>query len=256
MVAPLPALSDCCCVAAGLYPLGEEGQYGPPPSALPPPLPGYKKRERKPKVYASYAVSHDCEAHGEKLSRQVVPARRASSYTRSPPSPSPSPARQERSYSQPRQRSQSFRQPSPSVQPEDYQGRADWKGSLRSTQSPVRSYRASSNSRKTSRCSHRDSTSPSRTMSGSPEPPPSPQLKRPERRSVPSEPTDWGYTSYSNFTTTRSTKHSSESYEDFGQSYNSYNNNSYSSKTKVDELRIWISFSHFSHFLSCSRVPG
>jgi len=93
--------------------------------------------------------------------------------------------------------------------------------------------------------------SPSRTMSGSPEPPPSPQqqqwVKRPERRSVPSEGTDWGYTSYNNFTTTRgattrsasSTKYSSqvrdssfdESYEDFGQNY-SYNNNSYSSKTK------------------------
>ena len=41
----------------GLYPLNEEGTYGPPPSALPPPLPGYKKRERKPKVYASYAIS-------------------------------------------------------------------------------------------------------------------------------------------------------------------------------------------------------
>ena len=41
----------------GLYPLNEEGEYGPPPSALPPPLPGYKKRERKPKVYASYAIS-------------------------------------------------------------------------------------------------------------------------------------------------------------------------------------------------------
>ena len=41
----------------GLYPLNEEGEYGPPPSALPPPLPGYQKRERKPKVYASYAIS-------------------------------------------------------------------------------------------------------------------------------------------------------------------------------------------------------
>ena len=65
---------------------------------------------------------------------------------------------------------------------------------------------------------------------------------------MPSEVTDWGYTSYNNFTTTRgtttrsasSTKYSSqvrdssfdESYEDFGQNY-SYNNNSYSSKTKV-----------------------
>ena len=239
----------------GLYPLGEEGQYGPPPSALPPPLPGYKKRERKPKVYASYAVSHDCEAHGEKLSRQMVPARRASSYTRSSPSPAPAPARQ---------RSNSFRQASPSVQSDDYHGRADWKGSLRSTQSPARSYRASSNSRKTSRCSHRDSMSPSRTMSGSPEPPPSPpppRVRRPERRSVPSESIDWGYTSYNNFTTTRGTvavntrsasysKYSSdESYEDSGQNY-SYNNNSYSSKTKVGRIT-----DHAGFFLTFSFLP-
>ena len=40
-----------------LYPLDEEGAYGAPPAALPPPLPGYQKRERKAKVYASYAVS-------------------------------------------------------------------------------------------------------------------------------------------------------------------------------------------------------
>ena len=39
------------------YPLDEEGSYGGPPSALPPPLPGYQKRERKAKVYESYAVS-------------------------------------------------------------------------------------------------------------------------------------------------------------------------------------------------------
>ena len=49
-------------VKGGLYPLNEEGEYGPPPSALPPPLPGYKKRERKPKVYASYAVSRQVES--------------------------------------------------------------------------------------------------------------------------------------------------------------------------------------------------
>ena len=40
-----------------LYPLDEEGAYGAPPAALPPPLPGYQKREKKTKVYASYAVS-------------------------------------------------------------------------------------------------------------------------------------------------------------------------------------------------------
>ena len=43
-----------------LYPLSEEGRYGPPPKEKPkprPPLPGYEKRDRKSKVYASYAVS-------------------------------------------------------------------------------------------------------------------------------------------------------------------------------------------------------
>ena len=88
-------------------------------------------------------------------------------------------------------------------------------------------------------------------MSGSPEPPPSPQLKRPERRSVPSEPTDWGYTSYSNFTTTRGTKYSSESYED------SYNNNSYSSKTKVGRRTEHLDFFlTFSSFLQHQQGPG
>ena len=90
-------------------------------------------------------------------------------------------------------------------------------------------------------------------MSGSPEPPPSPPqvVKRPERRSVPSEATDWGYTSYSNFTNTRATSHSKyssqvrdsfdESYEDFGENY-SYNNNSYSSKTKVGRRTEYLDF--------------
>jgi hypothetical protein len=41
----------------GLFPLDEEGSYGSAPRALPRPLPGYQKRDRKPKVYASYAVS-------------------------------------------------------------------------------------------------------------------------------------------------------------------------------------------------------
>jgi hypothetical protein len=50
-----------------LYPLDEEGTYGAPPAALPKPLPGYLKRDRKPKVYASYAVSSDCSMHAAKL---------------------------------------------------------------------------------------------------------------------------------------------------------------------------------------------
>jgi len=230
----------------GLYPLGEEGEYGAAPSSLPPPLPGYQKRERKPKVYASYAVSSDCEAHGEKLSRQSVPcqprpARRASSYSRG----SPAPARQERSCSQPRQRSASFRQPSPSPpspHQDGYYGRADWKGSLRSTESPARSYRAPSYPRKSSRSSQRDSVSPEHAV-----PPPREPVQdwapRPERRSVSStDSTDWGYTSYNNFTrgTASSSRYSrqvrdqsfDESYEeDRAEKYSYNNNNSYSSKT-------------------------
>ena len=85
---------------------------------------------------------------------------------------------------------------------------------------------------------------------------------------MPSEVTDWGYTSYNNFTNTRGTvavnnrsasysKYSSqardssldESYEDFGQNY-SYNNNSYSSKTKVGRRTQQLDF-----FLTFSFLP-
>jgi len=55
-----------------LYPLSEEGRYGPPPKEKPkprPPLPGYEKRDRKSKVYASYAVSNDCCMHSHKLDK-------------------------------------------------------------------------------------------------------------------------------------------------------------------------------------------
>ena len=215
---------------AGLYPLGEEGQYGAPPSALPPPLPGYQKRERKPKVYASYAVSHDCEAHGDKI--QPRPARRASSYTRS----SPAPARQERSFSQPRQRSSSFRQPSPSSPQDGYSGRADWKGSLRCTESPSRSYsRAPSQPRKTSRSSQRDSVSPEPVLPARE----SPQdwLKKPERRSVSSEPTDWGYTTYNNFTNgTRHRQVREQSYETEDRERHRHSHTSYGSGSKVQHI--------------------
>ena len=36
--------------AIGLYPLSEVGVYGPVPKYIP----GYKRRERKPKMYAAY----------------------------------------------------------------------------------------------------------------------------------------------------------------------------------------------------------
>lgn len=71
----------------GLFPLSEEGHYGPPPTALPGPLPGYQRRERKPKVYASYAVSSDCDLHSSKLEknendRGLTPRRKTSTTSR------------------------------------------------------------------------------------------------------------------------------------------------------------------------------
>jgi len=50
----------------GLFPLNEEGTYGRPPAAPAPPTP---KRERKPKVYASYAVEASCDIHSKKLAK-------------------------------------------------------------------------------------------------------------------------------------------------------------------------------------------
>ena len=75
---------------------------------------------------------------------------------------------QERSSSQPRQRSNSFRQPSPapSNNGQGYSGRADWAGSLRGgapCHAHQRTYRATTpRQRKTSRSSYRESVSPQR----------------------------------------------------------------------------------------------
>jgi len=52
-----------------LYPLDEEGSYGEAPRqpGIPRPKPQYEPRERKPKVYSSYAVDSECETHGKKV---------------------------------------------------------------------------------------------------------------------------------------------------------------------------------------------
>jgi len=89
-----------------LYPLDEEGTYGPPPSALPKPLPPYAKRERKPKAYASYAVSNECSMHVGKLEQnesvrgRTPPRRGKTPPTRKDSGPSRS---QERAPSRPRE---------------------------------------------------------------------------------------------------------------------------------------------------------
>ena len=56
----------------GLYPLDEEGTYGEAPRrpGMPPPSPAPRVRERKPKIYSSYAVDSDCEKHGKAVSLQ------------------------------------------------------------------------------------------------------------------------------------------------------------------------------------------
>merc|ERR1711981_590540 len=51
---------------AHLYPLNEEGTYGRPPAGPKPPSPIFK-RERKPKVYSSYAVDSNCCMHSKKI---------------------------------------------------------------------------------------------------------------------------------------------------------------------------------------------
>merc|ERR1712106_763451 len=217
-----------------LYPLDEEGAYGAPPAALPPPLPGYQKRERKAKVYASYAVSSDYCMHGDKLEqnetdRGKTPPRTVKKKS-SPPSYNSLP-RQERSSSQSRARSHSVRLPSPAPSIDSYASRpANWKNSLRSSESPARSYRGTSAPRRTARKLSQppsDSVSPNRDRytSKSPESKTrqshSPDQSLPaERRSLSSDgmstkssqsSTDWGYTSYSSFTAGRqSTKTSTK----------------------------------------------
>lgn len=99
--------------SGALFPLDEEGCYGRPPAQqaqqarqLPAPLPGYLKRERKPKVYASYAVSNDCCMHAQKLEKNETAktsrgGRRETppSRGRTPPTHAAEPAGQPRSKS-------------------------------------------------------------------------------------------------------------------------------------------------------------
>ena len=49
--------------------MDEEGTYGAAPRqpGMPPASPAPRVRERKPKIYSSYAVDSDCEAHGKKV---------------------------------------------------------------------------------------------------------------------------------------------------------------------------------------------
>ena len=162
----------------------------------------------------------------------------------SPPSYNSLP-RQERSSSQSRARSHSVRLPSPAPSIDSYVSRpANWKNSLRSSESPARSYRGTSAPRRTTRKPSQppsDSVSPNRYflllsifiycgtfyrdryISKSPESKtrqshsPDPSLPA-EHRSLSSDgmstrssqsSTDWGYTSYSSFTAGRQSTNTS-----------------------------------------------
>lgn len=185
-----------------LYPLNEEGSYGAPPSPLPKPLPGYQKRERKPKVYSGYAISSDCSMHAEKLEDNmdhshgkapVAGRRRAPSFSRpTPPRPAPTPAR--RASTLPRARPAAPARPVAPAQ--------DWQTSLR----------GASASRELEPRPRAPRPAP-REPEPRPEPGRRPRSVTPERerarRSLSSEgpssarsstgSADWGYTSYSSF---------------------------------------------------------
>jgi len=55
--------------SGGLFPLDEEGTYGRPPAGPAPKAPPTPKRERKPKIYSSYAVDSACNLHAKKLAK-------------------------------------------------------------------------------------------------------------------------------------------------------------------------------------------
>jgi len=197
-----------------LYPLNEECCYGAPPSALPKPLPGYQRRERKPKVYAGYAISSSCDMHKDKLmenedlskSRSQV-RRRTPSFSKGSSSPRVTPVR--RASTLPRERSNSVRGASPAPSLDSYSGRANnWQNSLRGSSLP----------REDAPPRRKPSSTPiMRRKERSPERSPEPPVRRsltPEvidrsRRSLSSDgqssarsssgSTDWGYTSYSSF---------------------------------------------------------
>merc|ERR1712088_497680 len=61
----------------GLYPVNAEGTYGRVPKNRNPgrwqELPKYQKREKKPKLYASYAISDKCELHSLVLDKYMGP---------------------------------------------------------------------------------------------------------------------------------------------------------------------------------------
>ena len=191
----------------------------------------------------NYFHPSDCCMHGDKLEqnekvRGKTPPRTVRKRSSTPTYNSL--PRKDRCSSQPRARSNSFRLPSPAPSVDTYESRPSWKNSLRSSESPARSYNSTSVPRTATRKSSSVpsvSVSPSRYLlqhshlttlklsfrnryaSQSPERKtrqshsPDQSMNTPGRRSLSSDgistgssqsSTDWGYTSYSSFTSAKS----------------------------------------------------
>ncbi|XP_023320893.1 pre-mRNA-splicing factor CWC22 [Eurytemora carolleeae] len=213
-----------------LYPLDEEGTYGAPPAPLPKPLPGYLKRERKPKQYASYAVSSDCCMHASKLENNESQSTLGRKTT--PPRGKTPPARRSSAPSRTKEPTPTrSKDPAPvktkwqnTLRDSGYTNSAPrWQDSLRggrdsiSPGTPQPQRRPTTLPRKTGR-GKSSSVSPnrSRTISASPD-----RLRRqsmsPDRSggrmgSGARSSSDWGYTDFSTFTANRkSSEYSSSS---------------------------------------------
>jgi len=211
--------------SGALYPLSEEGSYGPPPASAPRSraLPGYQKRDRKLKVYASYAVDSDCSAHSHALSKNEAergrsppkPARRRATM---PPERRAPPQTMERKgslrHSQANRRSSSTKSPSPAPSMDKP---ASWQNSLRSSSVQEHHHVQRKASRRESKSpGHeraRKSPSPAPAPAPAPVPRPSSQGRRSMSREREAMDNDLKYKSYSQFTAERHKKSSSASFE-------------------------------------------
>lgn len=196
-----------------LFPLDEEGSYGRPPSQHSKSLPGYARRERKPKVYASYAVSNDCSMHSAKLERNESTRGRKDRQVRGR-TPEPAPARKSSVPSRPREPLQKTPKWQNTLRDASYtSSQPRWQDSLRGRDSvspatPRPQRRPSTVPRKSvTRESVSVSPSRSRNVSMSPErgrQSVSPDIRRrnsSDRGAASSS--DWGYTDFSTFTANR-----------------------------------------------------
>jgi len=197
-----------------LFPLDEEGSYGRPPSQQTRSLPGYSKRERKPKVYASYAVSNDCSMHSSKLERNESTRGRKDRQQQQRGRTPESAPRKTSAPSRPREPIQKTPKWQNTLRDVSYSsGQPRWQDSLRGRDSvspvtPRPQRRPSTLPRKPS-VRESASVSPSRSRNISMSPERGRQSISPDGRRRSStdrgnmNSADWGYTDFSTFTANR-----------------------------------------------------